>query len=73
MSRHHFWTSVAASHFPRGAGSQRGLDEGVTDVFFHSIPDRHLKDAKLEAFPQVLLKWSAKAREHTFTALAATA
>jgi hypothetical protein len=42
------------------------FDEGVTDVFIHSIPDTSLKDAKLEAFREVLLKWSAKVREHYY-------
>ena len=42
------------------------FDEGVTDVFIHSIPGGDLKDAKLEAFREVLLKWSAKVREHYY-------
>jgi hypothetical protein len=42
------------------------FDEGVTDVFIPSIPDRHLNDAKLEAFREVLLKWWAKVREHYY-------
>jgi hypothetical protein len=42
------------------------FDEGVTDVFIHDIPGGDLKDAKLEAFREVLLKWSAKVREHYY-------
>ncbi|MGD0921752.1 MAG: hypothetical protein ABSA70_08335 [Terriglobia bacterium] len=42
------------------------FDEGVTDVFIHSIPGGDLKDSKLEAFREVLLKWSAKVREHYY-------
>ena len=42
------------------------FDEGVTDVFIHNIPSGELKDAKLEAFREVLLKWSAKVREHYY-------
>ena len=49
-------------------GPVRGgvFDEGVTDVFIHSIPDGDLRDSKLEAFREVLLKWSAKVREHYY-------
>jgi hypothetical protein len=42
------------------------FDEGVTDVFIHSISYKKLQDAKLEAFREVLLKWSAKVREHYY-------
>ena len=42
------------------------FDEGVTDVFIHNTPGGDLKDAKLEAFREVLLKWSAKVREHYY-------
>jgi len=42
------------------------FDEGVTDVFIHGIPAGDLKDVKLEAFREVLLKWSAKVREHYY-------
>jgi hypothetical protein len=51
MSRHHFGTSVPLLIFREEPVRSGGFDEGVTDVFFHSTPDRHLKDAKLEAFP----------------------
>jgi hypothetical protein len=42
------------------------FDQGVTDVFIHGISAGDLKDVKLEAFREVLLKWSAKVREHYY-------
>jgi hypothetical protein len=39
------------------------FDEGVTDVFIHNIPQPDLKDDNLEAFREVLLKWSSKVRD----------
>jgi hypothetical protein len=42
------------------------FDEGVTDVFIHTIPDEEIKEAKLEAFREILLKWSAKVRKHYY-------
>jgi hypothetical protein len=42
------------------------FDEGVTDVFIHDIPEGGLRNAKLEAFREVLLKWSAKVRKHYY-------
>jgi hypothetical protein len=44
------------------------FDEGVTDVFIHSMPPGNLSGANLEAFREVLLKWSAKVREHYYRA-----
>jgi len=42
------------------------FDEGVSDVFIHSIPTADIKDEKLEAFREVLLKWSAKVRDYYY-------
>jgi len=42
------------------------LDEGVTDVFIHSIPAGEMSRANLEAFREVLLKWSSKVRERYY-------
>lgn len=42
------------------------FDEGVTDVFIHSMPPGDLKGANLVAFREVLLKWSARVREHYY-------
>jgi hypothetical protein len=42
------------------------FDEGVTDVFIHNMPPGDLKGANLEAFREVLLKWSARVREHYY-------
>jgi hypothetical protein len=42
------------------------FDEGVSDVFIHSIPAGDLSRANLEAFREVLLKWSARVREHYY-------
>jgi hypothetical protein len=40
------------------------FDDGVTDVFIHSMPAPELDGKNLEAFREILLKWSAKVREH---------
>jgi hypothetical protein len=42
------------------------FDDGVTDVFIHSMPPGDLSTANLEAFREVLLKWSAKVRERYY-------
>jgi hypothetical protein len=42
------------------------FDEGVTDVFIHTIPAGTMSKANLEAFREVLLKWSSKVREHYY-------
>lgn len=42
------------------------FDEGVTDVFIHNMPAGDIKGANLEAFREVLLKWSARVREHYY-------
>jgi hypothetical protein len=42
------------------------FDEGVTDVFIHNMPPGDINRASLEAFREVLLKWSAKVREHYY-------
>jgi hypothetical protein len=42
------------------------FDEGVTDVFIHTIPSGDIKDANLEAFREVLLKWSARVRKYYY-------
>jgi hypothetical protein len=42
------------------------FDEGVSDVFIHSMPPGKLTGPNLEAFREVLLKWSAKVREHYY-------
>lgn len=42
------------------------FDEGVTDVFVHDIPRSDIKGSNLEGFREVLLKWSAKVREHYY-------
>jgi hypothetical protein len=42
------------------------FDEGVTDVFIHNMPPGNLKEINLEAFREVLLKWSARVREHYY-------
>ena len=42
------------------------LDEGVTDVFIHSIPAGDMSRTNLEAFREVLLKWSSRVREHYY-------
>jgi hypothetical protein len=44
------------------------FDEGVTDVFIHSMPPGNLGGASLEAFREVLLKWSSRVREHYYRA-----
>jgi hypothetical protein len=40
------------------------FDEGVSDVFIHSLPAGDMTKANLEAFREVLLKWSSRVREH---------
>jgi hypothetical protein len=42
------------------------FDEGVTDVFIHSVPDGNITGANLEALREVMLKWSSKVREHYY-------
>jgi hypothetical protein len=42
------------------------FDEGVTDVFIHGMPPGNLKGPSLEGFREVLLKWSARVREHYY-------
>lgn len=42
------------------------FDEGVTDVFIHSMPPADLRDETLEAFREVLLKWSARVRDNYY-------
>ena len=42
------------------------FDEGGTDVFIHDMPPGDLRGANLEAFREVLLKWSARVREHYY-------
>jgi hypothetical protein len=42
------------------------FDEGVSDVFIHSMPAGEMTRQNLEAFREVLLKWSAKVREHYY-------
>jgi len=42
------------------------FDEGVTDVFIHSIPSGKMTKQNLEAFREVLLKWSSRVREHYY-------
>jgi hypothetical protein len=42
------------------------FDEGVSDVFIHSMPPGTMKKSNLDAFREVLLKWSAKVREHYY-------
>jgi len=42
------------------------FDEGVTDVFIHSMPPGDIANENLEAFREVLLKWSSKVREHYY-------
>ena len=42
------------------------FDQGVTDVFIHAMPDGNMSKANLEAFREVLLKWSSKVREHYY-------
>ncbi len=42
------------------------FDEGVTDVFVQCMPPAILSADRLEAFREVLLKWSAKVREHYY-------
>ena len=50
----------------RGESVRGGIfDEGVTDVFNHDISDGNLRNTKLEAFREVLLKWSAKSASST--------
>jgi hypothetical protein len=42
------------------------FDDGVTDVFIHSMPPGDIKDEHLEAFREVLLKWSARVRDQYY-------
>lgn len=42
------------------------FDEGVTDVFIHTVPSGTMSKANLEAFREVLLKWSSRVREHYY-------
>jgi hypothetical protein len=44
------------------------FDEGVTDVFIQMIPAGDISRANLEAFREVLLKWSSRVREHYYRA-----
>ena len=47
------------------------FDEGVTDVFIHSMPPGNLRGPSLEGFREVLLKWSARVREHYYRGVSA--
>ena len=40
------------------------FDEGVTDIFIHSMPPGNIAGFALESFQEVLLKWSARVRDH---------
>jgi hypothetical protein len=42
------------------------VDDGVTDVFIHAMPEGDIKKDRLEAFREVLLKWSARVRDHYY-------
>jgi hypothetical protein len=42
------------------------FDDGVTDVFIHSMPPGNLGGDNLEAFREILLKWSSKVRDHYY-------
>lgn len=42
------------------------FDEGVTDVFINSMPPGNIRGENLEAFREILLKWSARVREHYY-------
>jgi hypothetical protein len=42
------------------------FDDGVTDVFIHSVPKGDMSSVNLEGFREVLLKWSARVREHYY-------
>lgn len=42
------------------------FDDGVTDVFIHSMPRSDIAAENLEAFREVLLKWAARVREHYY-------
>jgi len=42
------------------------FDEGVTDVFIHGMPPGNISGTNLEAFREILLKWSARVREHYY-------
>ncbi len=42
------------------------FDEGVTDVFIHNMPAGDIKGSNLEGFREILLKWSARVREHYY-------
>jgi hypothetical protein len=44
------------------------FDEGVTDLFIHNMPPGNLREENLEAFREVLLKWSSRVREHYYRA-----
>ena len=40
------------------------FDEGVTDVFVHTMPDGKTSPAQREALKEVFLKWHARVQEH---------
>jgi hypothetical protein len=42
------------------------FDDGVTDVFIHSVPKGEMSSVNLEGFREVLLEWSARVREHCY-------
>ena len=42
------------------------FDDGVTDVFIHSMPRADIAESSLEGFREVLLKWSSRVREHYY-------
>jgi hypothetical protein len=42
------------------------FDDGVTDVFIHTMPAGDIKDDQLEGFREVLLKWSSRVRDHYY-------
>ncbi len=42
------------------------FDDGVTDVFVHSMPKTGMRGRQLEAFREVLLKWSSRIRDHYY-------
>lgn len=42
------------------------FDDGVTDVFVHSMPHTGMKGQQLEGFREVLLKWSSRVRDRYY-------
>lgn len=51
----------------REEGVRGGVfDDGVSDVFIHGMPDGDIREDKLEGFREVLLKWSARVRDHYY-------